>query len=171
MEAFFSGSTVTSCNLFEDACQQLLQTLLLAGRAWPSEVHQRATRRRCCIASYMCQLHESPTVPETMSHSSHQGALQKKSTRLGSRKNLLPSMCNVSPLAEKNVPAGLRKPQEAPSLSVCLHESLTAKACLYLFMILFKTRVPYPALTNQMLQALPHARDGSATRKCSETNY
>ena len=31
---------------FPDAFQQLLQPLLLAGRAWPSEVHQRAIRRR-----------------------------------------------------------------------------------------------------------------------------
>ena len=86
--------------------------------------------------------------------SSHQSALQKESTRLGSRQNLLPSTCNVSPLAAKTD-----------------HESLTAKACLYLFMILFKTRVPCPALTNQMLLALLHASDGSATKKCSEKNY
>ena len=86
--------------------------------------------------------------------SSHQSALQKESTRLGSRQNLLPSTCNVSPLAAKTD-----------------HESLTAKACLYLFMILFKTRVQCPALTNQMLLALLHASDSSATKKCSEKNY
>ena len=57
--------------------------------------HEFESQQGCCIASYIAicinfmKVQPSPT-------QCHQGALQKKSTRLESRKNLLPCTCNSS---------------------------------------------------------------------------